>query len=186
MQQSCKVLEKSELLRLLLFMEMVPFPLAVLFGAKWKAFFALTLWSDVTARLPRAGSAVSGFSLTWGGTATSCNDRPEARAELGLWELARFPFWTRRWERWGPSGSLCLANAWNQCLELLFQVPTWPAAVGAQGSCFQMKLPMGLQQLVENGPRLFQQKEDKACPTTPCSHTVKRWRCGEPSFLPCR
>lgn len=144
MQQSCKVLEKSELLRLLLFMEMVPFPLPLLFGAKWKAFFALTLWSDFAARLlrpGRAGSAVSGFSLTWGGTTMSCNDRPEAGAESGLWELARFPFWTRRWERWGPSGSLCLANAWNQWLELLFQVPTWPAAVGAQAPVFKWSFP---------------------------------------------
>lgn len=129
---------------------------------------------------------VCGSSLTWGWRTTSWNDCPEARAELGLWWREDSHFESKGGRRWGLSGSLWLAGAWNQCLELIFKVPTWTAEVGAQGSCFQIKLSRSLGYFVENGARLLQQKEDKTCPTIPCSHTVKRWGCGEPSFLPCR
>lgn len=86
---------------------------------------------------------------------------------------------------WGLSGSLCSVSTQDQCLEVVTKVLTCIPEIRAQGSCFQVQLPVGLEQLVGSGARPAQQKGDKTSPFSHLAKAGKRWRCMGPSVPPC-
>lgn len=180
----------------------------LLLETKWKVFFVLTLWSNFTVwlLLPLCTTLLS--VLHRSGWCVFCS--PQTDKELGTGKTRlKWAAWLRAdtvpgcrqnwacgtWKDshfeikdgrcWGPRGSLFSEHCSLLVFGDYFQSADLNSWIRAQGSCFQIKLSVGLEQLVENGSRPFQRKEDKTCPTIPCSwgsSEVEGYRTSFPSL----
>lgn len=140
-----------------------------LLETKWKVFFVLTYktHSRKWAAWMRANTA-PGWQEHWG---------------WDNWKDSHFG--SKDGRCWGLSGSLCSVSTQDQCLEVVTKVLTCIPEIRAQGSCFQVQLPVGLEQLVGSGARPAQQKGDKTSPFSHLAKAGKMWRCMGPSVPPC-